>query len=92
MLLLSIAGLSMPSMAVAPGNLTPGAPVGPVQTIIWTQAPTTPQVIVPPSTISTAANILPIWVIIGIILIIIAISGLLWRYFHPKYVAPEENE
>ncbi len=30
--------------------------------------------------------------IVGILIILAAISGLLWRYFHPKYVAPEENE
>ena len=30
--------------------------------------------------------------VIGIILIIIALGGLLWRYFHPRYVPKDDND
>lgn len=30
--------------------------------------------------------------IVGILIIIAALSGLVWRYLHPKYVAPEEDK
>ena len=46
----------------------------------------------PPCAIPQNVGFVPIWLIIGIILIIIALSGLLWRYFHPKYVPPEEKD
>ena len=83
-----------PVAAVTAGNGSySGNPVVTVQSATVTYVQTTYQTFAQPTiNISQNAGIVPVWMIIGIILIIIALGGLLWRYFHPKYVAPEENE
>jgi len=93
-LILILATTIIPVAAVVAGNGTyRGGPVSTVQSSTVTYIPTTYHTIAPPS-IAIPQNIgmFPVWLIIGIILIIIALSGLLWRYFHPKYVSPEEKK
>ena len=94
LLLSAFAFLFMPVAAITTGtgNTTYVEPTGPIQTSVTTSIPTNAPTFVSPVDVSQNVGVLPIWLIIGIILIIIAISGLLWRYFHPKYVAPEEEE
>jgi hypothetical protein len=89
-----ITTVTIPVAAVTTGNGTySSSPIRTIQNPTITYVPTTIQTIVAPTiNISQNVGILPIWLIIGIILIIIAISGLLWRYFHPKYVAPDDKE
>lgn len=84
----------MPVAAITTGtgNTTYVQPTGPIQSSPPTALPTTYSTFVPPVDISQNVGVVPIWLIVGIILIIIALSGLLWRYFHPKYVAPEEHD
>ena len=84
----------IPVAAITAGNGSySGGAVGTVQSSTETYVPTTYQTIAVP-TIDVPQNIgiVPIWLIIGIILIIIALAGLVWRYLHPKYVAPEEDK
>jgi len=83
----------LPVVALVPGNVTGVQPAGAIQTSFPTYEPTAPPTFVPP-TIDIPQNIgiVPIWLILGIILIIIAIAGLVWRYLHPKYVAPDKKE
>jgi len=89
----TISILFMPVSALVPGNSTGNQPSGTIQTSVTTFVPTTsPTMSLPSIAIPQNVGIVPIWAIVGIILIIIAVSGLLWRYFHPKYVAPEDNE
>jgi hypothetical protein len=93
LLLIAVSILFLPVAAVttanASGNFNPS---GTVQTSVTTFVPTTsPTISLPSVAIPQNVGFVPIWLIIGIILIIIAISGLLWRYFHPKYVAQDED-
>ena len=82
---------SLPAAAVTTVNST-GVPSGAVQSQIHTAVTTRIPTFVPPVNVSQNVGFVPLWLIIGIILIIIALSGLLWRYFHPKYVPREEKE
>lgn len=86
--------LFLPVAAVTTGNASGGVhPSGTIQTPVTTFAPTTaPTMSLPSIAIPQNVGFVPIWLAIGIILIITALSGLLWRYFHPKYVAPEDHE
>jgi len=84
--------LFLPVTAVTTANASGVHPSGTVQTPLYTAVPTHVPTFVPPVNVSQNVGIIPIWLIIGILLIIIALSGLLWRYFHPKYVPPEEQE
>ena len=81
----------LPVAAITAGN---GSYTGsPVQGSTVPYLTTTSQAIaVPTINISQNIGFVPLWLVIGIILVIIAITGLLWRYFHPTYVAPEEDE
>lgn len=93
-LILILVTTIIPVVAVTTANGTyPGGPVSTAQSSTVTHIPTTFQTIVAP-TIDVPQNIgiLPIWLILGIILIIIAIAGLVWRYLHPKYVPKDTNE
>ena len=84
----------IPVAAITAGNGSySGGAVSTVQSSTVTYVPTTYQTIAPP-TIDVPQNIgiVPIWLILGIILIIIALSGLVWRYLHPKYVPKDKNE
>ena len=83
----------MPVAGQVSGNVTGVQTAGAIQTSFPTYASTALPTFVPP-TIDVPQNIgiVPIWLIIGIILIIIALAGLVWRYLHPKYVAPEEDK
>ena len=83
----------MPVVALVPGNDTGVQPAGAIQASFSTSTPTVLPTFVPP-TIDVPQNIgiVPIWLIFGIILIIIAIAGLVWRYLHPKYVPKDTNE
>lgn len=67
------------------GSPTQGSAVTYVPTIIQTVA-------VPTIDVPQNIGIVPLWLILGIILIIIAIAGLVWRYLHPKYIAPEQDK
>jgi hypothetical protein len=95
-LLCAVSLLFMPVAAITTGDSPGVQPTGKVQTSfptsVPTQVPTPVQTFVPPVDVSQNVGFLPIWLIIGVILIIIALTGLLWRYFHPKYVPPEEKE
>ena len=83
----------MPVSALVPGNVTGVQTVGAIQTSFPTYAPTALPTFVPPTMdIPQNIGIVPIWLIFGIILIIIAIAGLVWRYLHPKYVPKDKNE
>jgi len=82
----------LPAAAVTAVNSTGVKPSGAVPTQIHTAVATRIPTFVSPVNVSQNVGILPLWLIIGIILIIIALSGLLWRYFHPRYVPPEEKE
>ena len=88
--------LLIPVTAITTGDMTGVQPTGQVQTSfptsLPTQVPTPVPTFVPPVDVSQNVGVLPIWLIFGVILIIIAVTGLLWRYFHPKYVPPEESE
>jgi hypothetical protein len=84
--------LFIPVAGVTTGNTTGVHPTGTIQTSFYTPVPTPVPTFLPPVNVSQNVGILPIWLIIGIVLIIIALSGLLWRYFHPKYVAAEEDD
>jgi hypothetical protein len=85
--------LFLPVTAITTGNSTGVYSSGTVQTSVSTYIPTAAQTMVIPSIdIPQNVGFVPIWLAIGIILIIIALGGLLWRYFHPKYVPREENE
>ena len=86
--------VTIPVAAITAGNGTnSGGPVSAVQSSTVTYIPSTYQTIAP-QTINVSQNlgIIPVWLLIGIFLIVIALSGLLWRYFHPKYIPPEEKE
>ncbi|MEI6293905.1 MAG: hypothetical protein WCP36_09480 [Methanomicrobiales archaeon] len=75
------------------GNASTIHPSGTVQTSVTTFVPTTsPTMSLPSIAIPQNVGFVPIWLVIGIILIVIALGGLLWRYFHPKYVALEDKE
>jgi hypothetical protein len=89
----SIIAFFSPVAAVSTGNATQGGvAAGPVQSSLVTSAPTIIHTIAQPTfEIPQNVGFIPIWLIVGVILIIIALSGLLWRYFHPKYV-PKNNE
>jgi hypothetical protein len=83
----------MPVSALVPGNSTGVHPSGTIQTPVKTLVPTTsPTFSLPSIDVPQNVGFVPIWLIIGIILIIVALGGLLWRYFHPKYVSPEEKK
>lgn len=85
--------LFMPVIAVTTGNSTGVQPSGhPILIPPPTPLPTPVPTFVPPVDVSQNVGVVPIWLIIGIILIIIALSGLLWRYFHPKYVPKDKSE
>jgi|WetSurMetagenome_2_1015567.scaffolds.fasta_scaffold476765_2 hypothetical protein len=85
--------LFIPVAAITTGNMTGAQPSGVVQVPLPTYVTTTSMTYALPSVdIPQNVGFVPIWLAIGIILIIIALSGLLWRYFHPKYVPKEENE
>ncbi len=89
---LSLLLVPVTAITTGTGN-TPGIqPTGVILTSDPTSMPTIVPTFVSPVDVSQNVGIVPIWLIIGIILIIIALSGLLWRYFHPKYVPPEEKE
>ncbi|MEI7432980.1 MAG: hypothetical protein WCJ93_01875 [Methanomicrobiales archaeon] len=89
----AISLLFMPVSALVPGNSTGVYPSGTVQTSVTTFVPTTsPPFALPSVAIPQNVGFVPIWLALGIILIVIALSGLLWRYFHPKYVAPDERK
>ena len=95
-LLCAVSLLFMPVAAITTGNTTAAQPYEAIQTSAYTDlptpVPTQVQTFVPPVDVSQNVGFLPIWLIFGVILIIIAVTGLLWRYFHPKYVPPEERE
>jgi hypothetical protein len=85
--------LFLPVAAITTANSTSANPSGNIQTSITTYIPTTsPTMSLPPVDIPQNVGFVPVWLIIGIILIVIALGGLLWRYFHPKYVSPEDND
>ncbi len=91
--LIGTACIFSPVSAVVAGNSTPGAPVYPVNAITAGITYMTPTP-VPSLGISAPVN-LPgqaVVLVIGIIIIIIAITGLIWRYLHPKYVPPERKK
>jgi hypothetical protein len=94
-LLCAVLLLFMPAAAVTTGNMTGVQPSGAIQTSAYTnmptQVPTPVPTFIPPVDVSQNVGVLPIWLIFGVILIIIAVTGLLWRYFHPKYVPPEKD-
>ncbi len=92
-LLCSLFLLITPVVAVTTGNMTGIQPSGQIQTQLSTPIPSLVPTFAPPSfNIQQNVGFVPIGLIIGIILIIIALGGLLWRYFHPRYVPTEENE
>jgi hypothetical protein len=86
--------LFLPVAAVSTGNASGVVhPSGTIQTPYPTPVITTsPPIALPSIAIPQNVGFVPIWLALGIILIIIALAGLLWRYFHPKYVAPEDHE
>jgi hypothetical protein len=97
MILCALSLFFIPVAGVMTGNATSNTtgiqPSGPIQSSVTTFLPTTsPTIGIPSVGIPQNIGFLPIWLIIGIVLIIIALGGLLWRYFHPKYVPKEENE
>ena len=81
-----------PVSAVVAGNSTGGTPVYPAKPITpavhVTQPPTMVPEIVGPVNLPVPAIILAA----GVIVILIAIGGLVWRYLHPRYVPPEERK
>jgi hypothetical protein len=92
-ILCALSLLILPVAAVMAGNATGVQPSGTIQASVTTFVPTTsPTIVFPSVDLPQNVGFVPVWLIIGIILIIIALSGLLWRYFHPKYVPPEEND
>jgi hypothetical protein len=87
-----LACLTGPAMAGMVGNASPGYTPGQITSVVtgvyYTPSPTN----VPTADISLP--IIPQFVLLigGFVIIIAAMSGLLWRYFHPKYVAPDEKD
>lgn len=85
--------LFMPVAAITTGNNTGIQSIGGIQTAEPTFIPTTtPSPVMPSFEIPQNVGFVPIWLIVGILLIAVALSGLLWRYFHPRYVPREEKE
>jgi hypothetical protein len=81
-----------PVSAVVAGNSTNGVPVYPAEPIMPAAHITQPPVMI---TATAGPMNLPVPAIIlvaGVIVILIAIGGLVWRYLHPKYVPPEERK
>jgi len=79
--------------AVVARNSTAGTSAAPVK--ITTTITYIPASYSPPVTASQASLPLPgqeILLVIGILIIVIALVGLIWRYLHPKYVPPEEKK
>jgi hypothetical protein len=93
LLLSAVLLLILPVAAVMAGNGTSVNPSGNIQTSVTAFVPTTsPTMSLPSIDIPQNVGFVPIWLVLGVILIIIALTGLLWRYFHPKYVAPDEDD
>jgi hypothetical protein len=94
LLLVPVSLLFLPVVAVTTGNASGGIhPSDTIQTSAPTFVPTTfPTMSLPSIAVPQNVGFIPVWLIIGIILIVVALSGLLWRYFHPKYVAPCEDD
>jgi len=91
--LTAVSLLFLPVAAITTGNNTGIQSNGAIQTAVPTFIPTTsPSPVMPSFDIPQNVGFVPIWLIVGIILIAVALSGLLWRYFHPRYVPREENE
>ncbi len=89
-ILFLFATVTVPVAAVVAGNgsYVSGADRSSVVTSVTTVYHTVAQPVI---NVSQNVGFIPLWLVIGIILIIIALGGLLWRYFHPKYVPKDDD-
>ena len=84
--------IPFPAVAITTGNATGTQSPVSLPTEVSTLLPTHSSTLAVPSVeIPQSIGFVPVWLVVGVILIIIALSGLLWRYFHPKYVPKDEQ-
>ncbi|HTY15473.1 MAG TPA: hypothetical protein VMC42_07170 [Methanoregulaceae archaeon] len=81
-----------PVSAVVAGNSTNNVPVYPVKQITPAAHTTLPPVLVSETAGPLNLPVPAIILVAGVIIILIAIGGLVWRYLHPKYIPPEDPE
>jgi hypothetical protein len=81
-----------PVSAVVAGNSTNGTPVYPANPVIPATHSTSPLAVLPETAGQMNLPVQAILLAAGVLIIIIAIAGLVWRYLHPKYVPPEERK
>jgi hypothetical protein len=81
-----------PVSAVVAGNSTNGTPVYPEKPIIPATHTTSPPAILPETGGQANLPVPAILLAAGVIVILIAIGGLVWRYLLPKYIPPEERK
>lgn len=88
---LTVSAGTLPVAAITAGNgsYTGGSAEGSTLTSVTSSYQA---VAVPSINVSQNIGFAPLWLIIGIVLVVIALSGILWRYFNPKYVVREEDE
>ncbi len=87
-----LACLVCPAAAGMVGNASTGINPGQVTSTVITTYTTTL-----PTTAAATGISLPVvpqfvLLIVGILIIIAALSGLVWRYLHPKYVPKDQKE
>jgi hypothetical protein len=81
-----------PVSAVVAGNSTNGVPVYPVKPISPGIYATPLPTMLPDTTGPMNLPVPAIILAIGVIIVIIAIGGLIWRYLHPRYIPPKDTE
>jgi hypothetical protein len=81
-----------PVAAVVAGNSTTGVPVYPVKSIAPGTYATPLPTLLPETAGPTDLPVPAIILAIGMVIVIIAIGGLFWRYLHPRYIPPKDTE
>ncbi len=81
-----------PVSAVVAGNSTDGTPVYPAKPITPAAHVSQPSVTVSGMAAPIDLPIPAIVFVAGLIVVVIAAVGLVWRYLHPKYIPPEERK